>query len=56
MGGILVAVAVPVLVKFGFSESCGGEIVNYVIPLIGGAIAWYGRMRAGGVSVAGFKK
>lgn len=56
MAGIIVAVGVPVLVKFGFSESCSNELVNYVIPLVGGAIAWFGRMRAGGVTVGGFKK
>jgi hypothetical protein len=54
--GILVAVAVPVVVHFGFSEACSGEIVNYVLPLLGGVLAWIGRIRAGGVTVGGFKK
>lgn len=55
LAGVLVAVVVPMFAKLGFSESCSGELVNYVIPLIGGAIAWYGRVRSGGVSVTGFK-
>ena len=56
MGGILLAVGVLVLAKLGFSESCSSELVNVVLPHIGGAIAWFGRVRAGGVSVSGFKK
>ncbi len=55
LAGILVAVGVPILVKLGFSDTCSGEIVNYVIPLVGAGIAWFGRYRAGGVSRLGFK-
>lgn len=54
--GILVAVAVPTLIKLGFGEDCANQLVNYVIPLVGGAIAWFGRVRQGDVTVAGFKK
>ena len=56
LAGILVAVAVPTLIKLGFGDDCANQIVNYVIPLIGGAIAWFGRVRAGGVGWNGLKK
>jgi hypothetical protein len=55
MGGILVAVVVPILVEFGFSTSCANEFVTVVIPLVGGAMAWLGRWRAGGVDALGRK-
>lgn len=56
LAGILVAVAVPTLIKLGFGEECANQIVNYVIPLLGGAIAWFGRVRMGGVGWSGVKK
>ena len=56
MAGLFVAVGVPLVVKLGFSESCSGEIVNYVLPLLGGAVAWWGRFRKGDLTVSGFKK
>jgi hypothetical protein len=56
IAGILLAVGVPVLAKLGFSESCSNELVNYVIPLAGGALAWFGRVKAGGITLGGFKK
>ena len=55
-GGILAMIGLPVLVHFGFSESCGSEIMA-IVPMIPGALmAWYGRIRAGGVDNLGFKK
>jgi hypothetical protein len=56
IAGILLAVGVPMLVKLGFSESCSNEVVNYIIPLLGGALAWFGRVRVGDIKVSGFKK
>lgn len=54
--GVIIAVVVPVLIKFGFSESCSNELVNTVIPLVGGAIAWFGRTRKGDITPLGFRK
>lgn len=56
IAGILVAVGVPTLVKLGFGEDCANQLVNYVIPLAGGAIAWFGRVRQGDVGWSGVKK
>lgn len=56
MAGIVLAVGVPMLIKLGFTESCSNEIVNVGLPLLGGAVAWFGRFRKGDVTVAGFKK
>lgn len=54
-GGILAMIALPILVHFGFSESCGSEIMT-IAPMIPGAVmAWYGRIRAGGVNALGQK-
>lgn len=54
--GIITAVAVPLLAKYGFSESCSNELVNVAIPLIGALVAVIGRYRAGGVSILGVRK
>lgn len=54
--GILAMILLPVLVHFGFSESCGNEIMT-IAPMIPGAVmAWVGRIRAGGTSILGFKE
>lgn len=53
MWGILLAVAVPLLVQAGFSDGCANEIMTIAPSLPGLAMAWYGRVRAGGVSVLG---
>lgn len=59
-GGILVAVLGTLTVEFlgshGFSEACSSEIASYIPLLVGSAIAWIGRYRKGGVTLAGFKK
>lgn len=31
-------------------------VIDYVIQIIGIAVAWYGRYKAGGVNVLGFRK
>lgn len=58
--GIIGTVLLPILVKAGFSDSCSGEISGIVVPFIaalpGAAVAWVGRVRAGGVTPLGFKK
>ena len=54
--GVLVSVLGTFLVKWGFSESCSNEIVQALPVIIGGAISWVGRVRAGGISVIGVKK
>jgi len=59
-GGILVAVVGTLVVQLGFSDSCSNEItqklVDYAPLVIGGITAWIGRFRAGGVTMAGFRK
>lgn len=55
MGGILVSVIGTAIMQLGFSESCTSELVQNVPLIIGSALAWAGRVKAGGVSVAGFK-
>ena len=54
--GIIVSIAGTMLVNYGFSEQCSGEIVQVLPALIGGAVAWIGRVRAGGVTTLGFKE
>ncbi len=66
MAGVLVAVGGILLVQFGFSEACSGEITSKLLPLAGAvpglAITWFGRVFAGKttpadeVNVLGFKK
>lgn len=56
IGGVLVSVAGTLLMKFGFSESCSNEVVQLIPVLLGGVMAWVGRVRAGGVTPMGFKK
>lgn len=51
--GILVAVLGPVLVQYGFSEACSGEISNVAVAAVGGLIAAYGRYRVGGITALG---
>lgn len=45
---------------FGLSDACSTEVTSKVveyIPLaIGGVTAWLGRVRAGGVTLGGFKR
>ena len=57
--GILTALAGPLLIQWGFSEACSGEISGIVVPLLaalpGALIAQFGRVRAGGVSALGFR-
>lgn len=55
-GGILLAVAVPLLARVGFSEVCANEVITIIIPLLGGVLAWIGRVRIGDVNIFGFRK
>ena len=55
-GGILLAVAVPLVMRVGFSESCSNELVTIILPLAGGVVAWIGRWRKGDISIFGFRK
>lgn len=55
MGGIVVAVVVPVLAQVGFSQTCANELITVALPLVGGVVAWFGRWRAGGVDALGRK-
>lgn len=51
--GVAVSIVGTVLVNYGFSEGCAGEITNTLPVLIGGVMAWYGRFRKGDVNVLG---
>lgn len=60
LSGVLVMVLGTALVdSLGFTESCATELTakvsEYAPLLIGGAMAWFGRVRMGGVSKLGFK-
>ena len=55
-GGILLAVVGTAVMQLGFSESCTNELLQNVPLIVGSALAWVGRIRAGGVSVLGFKQ
>ena len=54
-GGILFAIIGTLLMKYGFSEVCSDEIVTNLPMFIGGVVAWWGRVRAGGVNMLGVK-
>lgn len=54
--GIIVMVAGTFLVNMGFTQECAGQITEYIPLLIGGAVAWYGRVRGGDVTLLGLKK
>lgn len=60
-GGILIMVAGYFLVNvLGLTDGCSTELtakaVEYAPLVIGGVTAWIGRVRAGGVTLGGFKK
>ena len=54
--GILISVIGTLLLKLGFSETCSNEIVSNIPLVIGGLVAWYGRVRAGGITPLGTRK
>lgn len=54
--GIIISVAGTALVKLGFSETCTNEIITNAPLVIGGLIAWIGRVRQGDVNILGVKK
>jgi len=56
--GIALVVGLPVLTKLGLSESCGQEVINWVIASVipGLALIWKERVAKGDVNMAGFRK
>ena len=54
--GIIISLVGTALVKFGFSETCTNEIITNAPLVIGGLIAWIGRVRQGDVNILGVKK
>ena len=54
--GILVMIAGTFLVDYGFSQGCANEITDKIPLLVGGLIAWIGRIKAGGINAFGVKK
>lgn len=56
--GIIGTIALPLIVSAGFSEACGGEIVNWVMAsaLPGLLTIWKARVAKGDVTVAGVRK
>ena len=61
IGGLVVMIVGSVLVDtLGFTESCATEmtakITEYIPLVVGGAMAWWGRVRMGGVTLLGRKK
>lgn len=56
MGGIIVMVVGSLLMDYGFTEGCAGEISNQVPLIIGAIVTYIGRMRKGDVTPLGFKK
>ncbi|QGH73108.1 MAG: hypothetical protein [Podoviridae sp. ctviO18] len=55
-GGILVMVVGQLLMKFGFSEVCSNELITNAPLLVGGLMAWIGRVRKGDVNFLGVRK
>lgn len=55
ISGVLVAVGGSLLLHFGFSEQCSNEIIDLLPVVIGGAMSWIGRVKAGGVNALGMK-
>jgi len=60
IAGVLVAVGGILLVQFGFSEQCSGEITSKLLPLAGAlpglAAVYFGRLSKGDVHLSGVKK
>lgn len=54
--GVLVSVVGAGLVQFGFTEGCANEIASYIPVLVGGVMSWWGRVRAGDVTLMGIRK
>ena len=54
--GIIISVAGTFLLKAGFSEVCSNEVIANAPMVIGGIVAWYGRVRKGDISIFGIRK
>ena len=60
IGGVFVAIGGIILVQYGFSEGCSGEIIGKVGPLLGAlpglAVTYFARLRKGDVNPLGKRK
>ena len=55
--GIIVMIVGPLLSQqLGLSDVCGTEVANLVPTLLGAVVAFVGRYRAGGITMAGTRK
>ncbi len=54
--GIITAFVLPIILHFGFSESCGNEIVTILGPLPGLMWSWIARYKMGGITPLGSRK
>ena len=55
IAGVLVSVGGSLLIHFGFSEQCSGEIIKLSPVLLGGIVSYIGRVRQGDVNLFGSK-
>lgn len=53
--GIISAIALPLLITFGLSDTCANEVWTVVAPMPGAILAWYARMKNGETDVLGRK-
>lgn len=60
MGGIIIAIGGMLLVQFGLSDGCSGEVMAQLGPVIGAlpglAMSWFARVSKGDVTKLGFRK
>lgn len=55
--GVIITSLGPVVAQStGLSDACGSEVAIFLSTLPGALMALIGRYRAGGVTVAGFRK
>jgi len=60
IAGLIGAVLLPILAQWGFSEACSTEVLGlstpFLLSLPGIAMAWIGRVKAGGIHFSGMRK
>lgn len=56
IGGLVIMVAGTLLVDYGFSDSCSNEITTQIPLIVGGIMAYIGRIRKGDLDNLGFRK
>lgn len=58
IAGLLATIALPMLVKMGFSEACGSELTNWVmVSAVPGLLAIYkSRISQGDITPLGMRK